>query len=91
MSRPKLRKKESSKRKKERKAAQEALQETTSMFLNMPEECCACTAPFDKKSKEMAQTWHVVVFEEKKTIRLTCPPCWKKVENAATREKTNAS
>ena len=78
---PKIRKLNTAKRKKERKKAQEALKQRTSLFLDMPEKCCVCETEFDKKSREMAQTWHVVVFEERKVIRLTCPPCWQKVEN----------
>jgi len=86
---PKIRKLNTAKRKKERKKAKEALKQKTSLFLDMPEKCCVCETGFDKKSKEMAQTWHVVVFDNRKTIRLTCPPCWEKVENAM--EETNAS
>jgi len=89
MSRPKLRKMNRTKRKETRKAVEETLQRRTSMFLDIPEECCVCATSFDKKNKEMAQTWHVVVFEERKTIRLTCPPCWEKIEN--TTEETHAS
>ena len=89
MSRPKIRKVDSAKRKKERKAAQEALKKRTSMFLDIPEECCVCQEAFDRKNKEMAQTWHVTVFDSKKTVRLTCPPCWQKVEKVM--EEANAS
>jgi|TARA_Y100000310_G_scaffold307821_1_gene350270 hypothetical protein len=80
MSRPKLRKVDTAKRKRERKETQEELQKRTSMFLDVPEECCTCSAKFDKKSKEMADTWHVVVFEERKVIRLSCPSCWEQVQ-----------
>tara|TARA_R110000824_G_scaffold136270_2_gene299870 strand:+ start:79 stop:351 length:273 start_codon:yes stop_codon:yes gene_type:complete len=80
MSRPKLRKVNTAQRKKDRKATEAALKAKTSMFLDIPEECCVCHAEFDKKNKEMAQTWHVVVFDERKTIRLTCPPCWGRIE-----------
>ena len=79
MKRPKLRKVNTVRRKKERKDTQAALQAQTSMFLDMPGECCVCESAFDKKSKEMAQSWHVVIFNERKTIRLTCPPCWDKI------------
>jgi hypothetical protein len=89
VNKPKLRKVNTARRKKERKATQEALKKRASMILDIPEMCCVCEGPFDKKSKEMAQTWHVVVFDNRKTIRLTCPPCWEKVENAM--EETNAS
>lgn len=80
MNRPKLRKVDTAKRKRERKAVEEILKKRTSMFLDMPDECCVCERAFDKKSKEMARTWHVVVFEERKTIRLTCPNCWEKIK-----------
>jgi hypothetical protein len=78
---PKIRKLNAAKRKKERKKAKETLKRRTGLLLNMPEKCCVCEIEFDKKSKDMAQTWHVVVFEERKVVRLTCPPCWQKVEN----------
>ena len=36
--------------------------------------------PFDKKSKEMARTWNIVVPPDK-TIRLYCPECWSTAQN----------
>lgn len=90
MSRPKLRKVDSARRKQQRKEVKRALQRRTSMFLDIPEKCCVCQTPFDKKNKEMAQTWHVVVFEERQVARLTCPSCWEKVETTM-EEQTNAS
>ena len=89
MSRPKLRKVDTAKRKKERKATQEVLKKRASMLLDIPEECCACQEVFDKKNKKMAQTWHVTVFDDRKIVRLTCPPCWQKIENIV--EEANAS
>ena len=89
MNKPKLRKVNTARRKKERKATQEALKKRASMILDIPEACCVCESAFDKRSKEMAQTWQVVVFEERKKIRLTCPSCWKKVKTAV--EETNES
>ena len=86
---PKIRKFNSAQRKKERKKAQEVLQRRTSLLLDMPEKCCVCETEFDKKSKEMAQTWHVVTFEERKIVRLTCPFCWQRVENSI--GETNAT
>jgi len=44
-------------------------------FDQLPDECLTCLAPFDKKSKDMARTWNVVVKDEK-TVRLYCPQCW---------------
>lgn len=88
MSRPKIREVDTAKRKKERKRTQQVLEQRTSLFLNTPEKCCLCEAAFDKKSKKMAQTWHIVVYEDRKVMRLTCPDCQKKVDNAM--EKINA-
>ena len=44
-------------------------------FDQLPEQCLACTKPFDKTSKEMAMTWSVVV-QDSNTVRLYCPECW---------------
>lgn len=51
------------------------LEEQLMQFGQLPEQCNACHAPFDKKSKEMAKTWNVVVPDET-TVRLYCPQCW---------------
>jgi len=48
-------------------------------FNKLPDACSACLAPFDKKSKEMAQTWNVVVQDED-TVRVYCPDCWSKAQ-----------
>jgi len=86
---PKIRKMNTARRKKARKQAQEALKQKTSMLLDMPEECCVCNDAFDKKSRDMVQTWHVVVFESKKIVRLSCPDCWEKIETEV--GETNAT
>jgi len=46
------------------------------MFDKLKDECAACEKPFDKKSKEHAATWKVVVREEEEVVRLYCPECW---------------
>ena len=51
------------------------LAEKIFQFDKLPEECLACTKPFDKNSKEMALTWSIVV-QDKDQIRLYCPQCW---------------
>jgi len=51
------------------------LAEKIFQFDQLPDECLACLKPFDKKSKEMAHTWNVVVRDEN-TVRLYCPECW---------------
>ena len=50
------------------------------MFDMLEDECAACLAPFDKKSKEHAMTWSVVVREQEKVVRLYCPECWNKAQ-----------
>ena len=46
------------------------------LFDKLGDECCACTKPFDKKSKEHVTTWNVVVREQEQVVRLYCPTCW---------------
>lgn len=62
----------------EKKMGKENSQKLTEkifQFDQLPDECLACKKAFDKKSKEMAMTWSVVV-QDKDTIRLYCPDCW---------------
>ena len=51
------------------------LAEKIFQFDKLPDECLACLKPFDKKSKEMAITWNVVIADQD-TVRLYCPDCW---------------
>ena len=46
------------------------------MFDKLPDNCSACDKEFDKKSKEDAMTWSVVVREQEGVVRLYCPDCW---------------
>ncbi len=46
------------------------------LFDVLGDECAACQKPFDRESKEHAQTWKVIVREQEKIVRLYCPPCW---------------
>jgi len=46
------------------------------MFDLLPDQCSACLTPYDKKDKQMVNTWNVVVREEEKVVRLYCPDCW---------------
>lgn len=57
--------------------------DSVSMMLNMPESCSVCQKAFDRKSKEMAQTWFVEVYSNLKQVILTCPEC------SSNREKNN--
>ena len=52
-----------------------------SMFEMLEDDCAACSKPFDKKSKEHATTWNVVVREKEKIVRLYCPECWERANN----------
>ena len=56
----------------EKKAEKEIASKIKGIFL--PDKCSGCETEFDKKSKEMAQTWMVVAKDETKT--LVCPQCW---------------
>ena len=61
-----------------RKDGNEDLAAQVAMFGKLPEECTACEIPYDKKNKEMATTWNVVVRkeDEENPVRLYCPHCW---------------
>lgn len=61
--------------------ATEKISDKISQFQNLSDECLACTKPFDKKDKQMAATWNVVVREDKGAVRLYCPDCWEKAKN----------
>ena len=63
-----------------KKEVEKELTNKIGMFGRLPDECSACQKPFDKKSKEMAQTWIVVVRNEEKLVRLFCPECVDKVK-----------
>ncbi len=58
------------------------LSEKMFQFEQLPDECLACLKPFDKKSKEMAMTWNVVVKENPSVVRLYCPDCWQLANDA---------
>jgi hypothetical protein len=49
------------------------------LFNLLPDKCHICEKPYDRKSKEMAQTWFVNVFADEKIVDLFCPDCWSKV------------
>lgn len=77
--RPKIKKVDTNKRKKMRKNAQKILERQTAMFLDHPKECCVCSTPFER-TKKTVQSWQVVTRDQR--VRLTCPTCWTKVEEA---------
>jgi len=54
------------------------LEKKVGLFDKLPKQCTNCDKPFDKKNKEMAMTWSVVVREKEELVRLYCPDCWDK-------------
>ena len=52
------------------------LNEKVGLFDKLQDQCLVCEKPFDKKSKEHAQTWFVTVREEQGVVNLYCPECW---------------
>ena len=47
-----------------------------SLFEKLPNMCSACQKGFDKQSREMVQSWSVMVKQE--VVRLFCPECIEK-------------
>ena len=60
------------------KRAKKELKRQLMMFDKISQECAVCEEPFDRKSKEHAMTWNVVVREKEEVVRLYCPECWDK-------------
>ncbi len=58
--------------------AQEKMGQKFSLIGKMPNECTICGCAFDKKSKEMAMTWRVIVREALEEVDLICPDCFQK-------------
>jgi hypothetical protein len=59
-----------------KKAGNVDLEEKIALFGSLPDNCMVCEADFDKKNKEMVQSWSVVVHDKKEQVRLYCPTCW---------------
>ena len=45
------------------------------LFDRLSDHCLICSKPFDKKNREMAMIWHVIILE-KERVNLYCPECW---------------
>ena len=67
------RKKDFKIRKQAKKDLANRVAEQMSMFGMLPDKCKTCSAAFNKKSKEHAMAWKVVVKNE--TVNLFCPRC----------------
>lgn len=68
--------------------AEKQLSNKVALFGLMPDNCDTCNDPFDKKNKEMAMAWSVVVHQESEKVRLFCPACIEKAKKAI-EEKEN--
>jgi endogenous inhibitor of DNA gyrase (YacG/DUF329 family) len=62
--------------------SEQNLSEKIFLFEQIPVACTTCAEPFDKTDKSMALTWKVVVREEQQQVRLFCPTCIKKTQEA---------
>ena len=62
------------------KEATDNLAQKISSFSKLPEVCTACQKEFDKRDKDMLQSWSVVVKQE--VVRLFCPDCIQKTKEA---------
>ena len=56
--------------------AQEKMANQVAQFGKLPDSCDACKKEFDKKDRDMIQTWNVVIKQE--VVRLFCPECIEK-------------
>jgi len=67
-------------RKRKKGDPNQKMADQVSLFHKLPDKCDACSEDFDKKNKEMAFSWSVVVNGE--TVRLFCPECIRKTKEA---------
>ena len=63
-------------KKAKKKQAEAEYKEKISMFSQLEDFCLVCEKPFDKKNKEMVQSWYVVVRKGQNKVNLYCPECW---------------
>tara|TARA_Y100000310_G_scaffold302866_1_gene340662 strand:- start:555 stop:842 length:288 start_codon:yes stop_codon:yes gene_type:complete len=62
--------------KQKKKSLEKDMVQKVALFGQIPEHCLVCEKDFDKKNKEMVQSWYVIVREEEKKVNLYCPECW---------------
>tara|TARA_Y100000593_G_scaffold39218_1_gene75792 strand:- start:877 stop:1122 length:246 start_codon:yes stop_codon:yes gene_type:complete len=60
--------------KQDKKAAAKKIAERVMKFERLPGKCLNCEKEYDKKSREYAMTWHVIVRAD--DVKLYCPNCW---------------
>ncbi len=56
--------------------AEEKMAHRVSLIGKMPNECHICGTAFDKKSRDMAMSWRVIVREAQEQVDLFCPNCF---------------
>ena len=61
-------------------AVQEKMADQVALFGKLPEMCNICQKEFDKKDRDMVNSWSVVVKQE--VVRLFCPECVNKAKEA---------
>lgn len=61
--------------------------EKVSQFNKLPESCSACQESFDKKDKDMLNSWHVVARQD--VVRLFCPDCIEKTKEVINERTEN--
>lgn len=75
-----------------KKKAEKELKDKVMSFDRMPDCCVVCYKDFDKKSREMANTWFVVERRAERRVSLFCPDCWNNgiaaVEEKLVRKRT---
>lgn len=62
------------------KRAKKDLKQKIGLFDKLGDECLTCQKPFDKTSKEHAQSWFVAVRKQEAKVNLYCPECWNKAQ-----------
>ena len=68
-------------KKTKKKQVERELKEKINMFSQLEDFCLVCEKPFDKRDKEMVQSWYVVVRKEQGNVNLYCPECWDRARN----------
>mgnify|MGYP003120900427 FL=1 len=63
-----------------KKDGNQELEAKVALFGKLPDECLACTKPFDKTDRDMVMSWSVVVHGPEEVVRLYCPDCWDKAK-----------
>ena len=68
-------------------SATNEMAEKVIQFSKLPESCSACQKSFDKKDKDMLNSWHVVTRQD--VVRLFCPDCIEKTKEVINERTEN--